>query len=47
MAAWASVVFVPGFTEKMRDIADSTHDMTGLMLEEGRLLKRIRLKRKL
>jgi len=47
MSAWASVVFVLGFTEKMRDIADSTHDMTGLLLEEERLPKRIRLKRKL
>lgn len=42
MAAWASVLFVLGLTENLRDLADPSRDLTGLMLEEERLPKRIR-----
>ena len=45
IAAWASVVFVLGLIENLRNIADSSHDLTGLMLDEERLPKRIRYKR--
>ena len=46
MAAWASALFVLGLTENLRDLADPSRDATGLMLEEERLPKRIRYKRK-
>jgi len=45
MAAWASVLFVLGFTENLRDLADPSKDVTGIMLDEERLPKRIRYKR--
>ena len=44
MAAWASVLFVLGMTENLRDIADPSRDLTGLMLDEERLPKRIHVK---
>jgi len=46
MAAWASALFVLGLTENLRGLADSSNDLTGLMLEEERLPKRIRYTRK-
>ena len=46
MAAWASTLFVLGMTENLRDLADPSRDITGLMLEEERLPKRIRYKRR-
>jgi len=46
MAAWASVLFVLGFTENLRDLAAPSNDLTGLMLDEERLPKRIRYRRK-
>ena len=45
MAAWASALFVLGLTENLRNLADQSRDITGLMLEEERLPKRIRYKR--
>jgi len=42
MAAWASVLFVLGLTENLRNLADLAKDTTGLMLEEEQLPKRIR-----
>ncbi|GHV44709.1 transcriptional regulator [Spirochaetia bacterium] len=42
MAAYASVLFVLGLTDSLRDIADASRDLTGRMLEEERLPKRIR-----
>ncbi|MCL2834376.1 MAG: helix-turn-helix domain-containing protein [Treponema sp.] len=42
MAAWASVIFVLGFTNNLRNLADPGRDLTGLMLDEERLPKRIR-----
>jgi DNA-binding XRE family transcriptional regulator len=46
MAAWATVLFVLGLIEHLRDMADPSRDLTGLMLEEERLPKRVRHKRK-
>ena len=45
MAAWASALFVLGMTETLRDLAEPSRDLTGLMLDEERLPKRIRYKR--
>jgi len=45
MAAWASVLFVLGLMEELRNLADPSRDNTGLLLEEERLPKRIRYKR--
>ena len=45
MAAWASVIFVLGLTENLRNLADPSRDATGLMLDEERLPKRIRYKK--
>ena len=45
MAAWASALFVLGLAENLRELADQSHDLTGLMLEEERLPKRIRYKK--
>ena len=45
MAAWASALFVLGLTENLRNLADQSRDITGLMLEEERLPRRIRYKR--
>ena len=42
MAAWASAIFSLGMIKNLRDLADASHDLTGLMLEEERLPKRIR-----
>jgi transcriptional regulator with XRE-family HTH domain len=42
MAAYASVLFVLGLTENLRNLADASRDLTGLMLEEENLPKRIR-----
>jgi transcriptional regulator with XRE-family HTH domain len=33
MAGYASVLFVLGLTDKLRDIADANNDLTGRMLE--------------
>jgi len=47
MAAWAAAIFVLGLTENLSGLADPSNDLTGLMLEEERLPKRIRYKRKI
>ena len=47
MAAWASTLFVLGMIQNLRDLADSSRDLLGLTLEEERLPKRIRYKRKI
>lgn len=44
MGAFAAVLFVLGMLERLKDIADLRYDKTGLMLDEERLPKRIRLK---
>ena len=42
MAGYASVLFVLGLSDGLRELADAAHDLTGRMLEEERLPKRIR-----
>ncbi|GHT69099.1 transcriptional regulator [Spirochaetia bacterium] len=46
MAAYASVLFVLGLTEGLRDLADAARDSTGRMLEEENLPQRVRYPRK-
>ncbi|MDR0800648.1 MAG: hypothetical protein LBN01_03865 [Endomicrobium sp.] len=43
IAGYTSVLFVLGLTSKLRDIADANNDLTGRMLEEENLPKRIRI----
>jgi transcriptional regulator with XRE-family HTH domain len=47
MAAYASVLFVLGFTTRLRDLADANNDATGRMLEEERLPQRVRYSKKM
>jgi len=42
MGAYATVLFVLGFAERLADLADPRLDAVGLALEEERLPKRIR-----
>ena len=46
MGAYASLLFVLGMTERLKDIADARFDGVGLSLEEERLPKRIRARKK-
>ncbi len=41
MGQYASVLFVLGMTERLGDLVDSVHDLTGRQLEEENLLRRI------
>ena len=41
MGAYVSALFVLGMLDRLQDIADARHDLTGLMLEAERLPKRI------
>jgi len=43
IGAYVSALFVLGMLDRLKDIADARHDLTGLMLEEERLPKRIRM----
>lgn len=45
MGGYASVLFVLGMTNRLYDMVDATHDLTGRQLEEERLPKRIRYPR--
>ncbi|GHS95848.1 hypothetical protein AGMMS50276_12980 [Synergistales bacterium] len=45
IGGYASVLFVLGFVDRLRNLVDVTNDATGLMLEEERLPKRIRKKK--
>ena len=40
---YASVLFVLGMTERLGDLVDSVHDLTGRRLEEENLPKRVHL----
>lgn len=40
---YASVLFVLGMTERLGDLVDSVHDLTGRQLEEESLPKRVHL----
>jgi transcriptional regulator with XRE-family HTH domain len=42
MAAYASALFVLGLTENLGNLADPSRDLTGLLLAEEQLPKRIR-----
>jgi len=46
IGGYASVLYSLGMIGRLQDIADARYDLTGLMLEEERLPKRIRLSRK-
>ena len=46
IGGYVSVLFVLGMTERLRDIADIRHDLTGQRLAEEALPKRIYYKRK-
>jgi len=45
VGGYASVLFVMGMIDRLRDIADASHDLTGQMLADERLPKRVRIKR--
>jgi hypothetical protein len=46
MGAYASLLFVLGMTERLKDLADVRFDRVGLSLEEERLPKRVRARKK-
>jgi DNA-binding XRE family transcriptional regulator len=46
LGIYAMVLFVLGFGDALKDVIDPSRDDTGLMLDEGRLPKRVRLKKK-
>ena len=46
MGAYASVLFVLGLTGRIDELADASHDATGLAVEEEHLPKRIRTSNK-
>ena len=43
IGAYAATLFGLGMIERLRDIADGTHDLTGQMLANEQLPKRVRL----
>ena len=43
MGGYSSVMFVLGMTERLGDLADAVHDLTGRQLEEERLPRRVRI----
>jgi len=45
IGGYASVLFVLGLTNRLSDLVDFAHDLTGFQLEEENLPKRIRLPR--
>jgi transcriptional regulator with XRE-family HTH domain len=46
MAGYAAVLFVLGMTDRLSDLADASHDLTGRQLAEEALPQRIRLSKK-
>jgi hypothetical protein len=46
IGGYASVLFSLGMIERLRDIADASHDLTGQMLADERLPKRVRITKK-
>lgn len=46
MGTYATLLFVLGMTERLADLADVRNDRVGLSLEEERLPKRVRNRRK-
>ena len=47
LGVYAMALFVLGFGDKFRDLIDPSRDDTGLMLDEDRLPKRVRMKKAL
>jgi transcriptional regulator with XRE-family HTH domain len=45
LAVYAMALYVLGFGDRFGDLADASHDDTGLMLDEERLPKRVRRKK--
>jgi len=45
MGAYASALFVLGMTDRLEDLVDARHDVTGRELEEENLPKRVRTPR--
>jgi transcriptional regulator with XRE-family HTH domain len=45
MGGYAAALFVLGMTNRISDLVDANHDLTGRRLEEENLPKRIRLKK--
>ena len=45
LGGYASVLFVLGLTDRLKDLVDANHDLIGRELEEEALPKRIRLSR--
>jgi DNA-binding XRE family transcriptional regulator len=46
IGGYASVLFSLGMIDRLRDIADASHDLTGQMLANERLPKRVRVSKK-
>ncbi len=46
IGAYSSVLFVLGMAERLSDLADASHDLTGRQLEEEKLPQRVRLPKK-
>jgi DNA-binding XRE family transcriptional regulator len=42
MGGYSAVLFVLGMTDRLGDLVDASHDLTGRQLEEERLPKRVR-----
>ena len=45
IGGYASALFVLGMLDRLSDIADASHDLTGQMLADERLPRRVRTKR--
>ena len=45
IGGYASVLFSLGMINRLRDIADASHDLTGQMLAKEQLPKRVRIKK--
>ena len=43
MGGYASVLFALGMTDRLGDLVDASHDLTGRQLEEENLPKRVRI----
>jgi transcriptional regulator with XRE-family HTH domain len=45
IGGYSAVLFVLGMTERLSDLVDAVHDLTGRQLEEEKLPRRVRLPR--
>jgi hypothetical protein len=46
IGAYSTVLFVLGLTDRLNDLADSSHDLIGRHLEDEKLPQRVRLPQK-